>query len=232
VLFTSLSGQYDKVDSDSDYYYVIGTSGMVIVDQNTNIERGYLPFSGGFNAVWAKASSAVYLGADSGMYRFIKPPTLSGQDVSSYLGLHRTTPELNSNEVLAIDGLDNNNIIVGTSSGVTYFKDNSVFKDNSYYPVSSVKLLEEGPTLYYGGSFGIASIEAPTSDWTSSDIDYLLTDSSTPGLHSNEVTDIDAIKASGIRLVAISTNSGVTIVEHLDGSTINTSSVIRLTAGG
>ena len=206
----SLSGSFTAVDSDSSHFYIVGDSGLDIINKVTQRSEGFVTFSSGFNDVWAGDEVFVYIAADTGLYFLAKPDVFSlGEDLTDQLFIDSRTNLFQDSEVLKVTGLNREYILIGTISGVELLVETNVFHSNEFNPIDAVEITDSGD-LYYGGSFGLAFKSGPVSaNWSSEQ--HIVS----PFIPNNQVNAIDTIKndVSDIT-VGVATASGVVLFQQ------------------
>jgi len=211
----SLQGDYTKVSSDRTHFYFVGDTGLNIVNRKTHSSEGFISFSGGFSSVWAKDDIFVYLGSPtSGLYFFEKPVIFkAGQDLTSKLAKDHRSTQLQSLNILSINGLNRNYFAVGTDVGVELITTPSgIFYSNFYTDVECVTIHPETFDLYYGGAFGLAFKRGiVTSNWSSSDEIM-----QSPFLPDTHVQDVDLIVEGNDTMVGAATYNGVVFIRQRD----------------
>jgi hypothetical protein len=222
---TSISGNYHKVSADESYYYVVGPEGMVILTKD--LYREFASVSGtGFMDVWTSPEASFVYIATSGRGVAVMPKSsLSGGTLSGVAGTLWNYPYISSEVVLSLDGLDDQHVLIGTSSGVNYFKQGNMLGSSDWYPVTTVSVATE-EEVYYGGPFGLAAMKQAEEDWETVDLAYLLTESSVPALPKLPVHAVDAIRTDEFITVGIATASGVSIIKEKE--VMRASSVMQL----
>lgn len=206
MVILSLSGNYTKTSSDEDRFYIVGDTGLEIINKQSGLSVGFLAFSGGFTSVWAEDDGFVFLGSSSGLYSFPKPANFGlGYDFSNQLAYDSRSEDLLSEDIFAVDGITRDYLVVASASGVDVFiKGSGHFQGTALFPVTSLKVVSNGDIIY-GGNFGIAFKDSPiNAGWTTPD--NLVVE---PVLPSSSVTDLDAEFNDGELFVAVTTISGV-----------------------
>jgi hypothetical protein len=232
ISIASISGAFYSTAADDQFFYVVGTSGMVVLDRDTSDEIAYLPATSGYSDVWTdEGTPFVFLATSgNGLHRVVKDPSWSG-DISSYAYQYMTSPALQSDVVLSVHGLNADELVIGTDVGVQYIQGNSIFSSTDLAPVTSVKLVES-EHVYYAGSFGIAKKEGPVnSDWVYDDLLFLLDNTTVPALTVLPVNDFDVVQTDDETVLAIATPSGVTVIREKSEQLIRSSSVLQIFKG-
>lgn len=217
----SLSGTFSSTDSDEDFFYVGGPQGIVVIRKSDQRELAFGTVSG-VNDIWAGHPSFVYLATTSGIRTFIKSNSWDDTDLSSNIANFATPAELPAANVLSIDGNSSGLILAGTASGISLFDEKQQFDSTELSEVSSVKVTESG-TLFYGGSFGLAS-RYTTVTGSGFVADYVLDGSTIPPV--GEVLDIDVVTNNSQNTVALGTPNGVIIIK--EEGIIENSTVLQL----
>lgn len=211
---SSISGNFYDIDKDSNFYYIVGTSGLVVLNPNME-EIGYVNKSGGFSCVsTAEEASFIYLGhSGEGLYKLSKGYIGSYNNLIGYLALDKHTPDLYSDIVLSLDVLTNDFLAVGTTSGIQLIEKPNIVGSVYAKPVISINIADN-KTLYYGTPSGvhIKRYTGNVSNWTLPD--YTLTTGSVPPITNNYIYELDSISSSGSNILGIATNSGVSIIEE------------------
>jgi hypothetical protein len=212
MVLLSLSGNYTRISSDDSHFYIIGDSGLDIINKDSRRSEGFVTFAGGFNDVWAGDSAFLYLAADDGLYFLEKPQLFKlGEDLTDTLAKDGRTDLLQSAEVISIAGLDRDNIVLGTISGVEVLNEEGVHHSNQFSPVTSVAFTSSFD-IFYGGSFGLAFKKGPIiTNWSLADNHIVF-----PFIPNNDVKDLDVSSKEEDHVVGVATASGVVLIQQRD----------------
>jgi len=211
----SLSGNYNRVSADSTHFYLVGDTGLDIINRHSGLAEGFVSFSGGFSSVWAEDDLFVYLGHSvSGLYFLEKPDQFRvGQNLTSELARDYRNNAFQSLNILAIGGIDKDYFAIGTASGVELVTSPSgIFYSNSLPGVQTVSINSSTLDLYYGGYFGLAFKRGPISaNWMGPDEQM-----QAPFLPHTTVYDTDVLVESGDALIGVATQSGIVLIRQRD----------------
>ena len=75
MVVLGLSGSYIAASSDETHFYIVGDSGLDIINKFSQVSEGFAAFPSGFNDVWAEDNLFVYMASDSGLHFLEKPVT-------------------------------------------------------------------------------------------------------------------------------------------------------------
>jgi len=229
----SLSGSFYKTTSDSDNYYVITTSGIVVVDKNNEQIKTSGNTSYYFTDIWTdENSSLIYISSSGNGVLAVDKGHLNLSDISNKFGSKYSEPEISSNDVLCINGNSSTNLLIGTASGTDLIIDGNVYTSTSFYPVTDVFILDSNK-IFYSGDFGLAgAVEENLSyDWEEADLSFVIDETTIPTIDALPIRDIDVTENDYYITIGLATYSGIQIINYIKGSTINTSSVLKLLVG-
>ena len=142
----SLSGTFSVVESDENYFYIGGDSGVVFIRKSDSQEVAYATVESGVNAIWIGDSGFVYLGTGvSGVYRLPKYEYItSGSDISSELVPYLSSPDILDDTVLAIDALHQSYMAIGTVSGINVISGSINYSSSFLINVRAIKVSDVG----------------------------------------------------------------------------------------
>lgn len=219
-----LPGNYFDAVADELNYYLVGSSGVLVIEIATLEQKSYLEGTN-FTCVWTnEVTPFIYLGTtNSGVLQLLKPVPEGDLAGKAYKVL--SEPSLINNNVLALHGQDKDNYIVGTATGVSVCTPQTVASSSTLSPVLSV-VLTERLDAYYSGQFGVYGKKGPViASWGVADVVFDL--GSTPALNAVPVTDLDVTYQEDDPVIAAATPSGVVI--YRQRPVVKSSSTLYLT---
>lgn len=164
----------NQIWMDSEYVYAATSSGLSIVDIETEEQVSFASYTGGFSSVWSD-EDYVYLGTTaSGVVALLKS-YVGLTDLSSYVHPFISYPDITSNQVNYIHG-NSNKLILCTVSGVDIVR-----KETSYITHTNISspqkcfATENYDYFYYtvsGSTWSLNRLNGNRSDWSYADKTY------------------------------------------------------------
>jgi hypothetical protein len=158
-----------QIWTDESYVYAATTSGLDIIDLDTEQRAHFLSRSGGYTSVWSTATE-VFLGTPDEGLKYIDK-----DDITTVLP-YVSSPDLTSDNVRYVHG-NENKLICCTVGGVNVIK-----RDNLYVYGTSISGGQKcfiTPTYedcYFAisgtSSWELHRVDSPTGSWTSSNATY------------------------------------------------------------
>lgn len=233
MFITSISGNFSRITSDDENYYLISSSGLVVINKLSEREVGYGNTSYSFTDIWTTSGvEKLYIATSgNGLMSLIKS---NGVDGDIALDIHQevTYPEISSDIVHSVHGNTFGNVLIGTSSGVDILSSGNVYTSTDLKPVNGTFLLESNKLFYYG-EFGLAGYTQSNinNSWVEDDLDFILDETSVPALYNLPIKAIDATEDDDYIALSVASSGAVQLINYRKVSTISTSSVIQLFKG-
>lgn len=229
-IISGLGDSYYKTVSDSTYYYLISSSGLLVINKsNEQIQTsGNTVFN--FTDIWTDDNeSLVYISSSGSGIVALDKGFISLKDINNKFFIKYNKPEISDDIVFSIDGNTNGNLLLGTASGVDFIEENRIYSNLSNYPVTAVHVLDSNK-IFYSGNFGlIGKLEEISSDW--SDESFILDETSVPPITKLPIQDIDVAETDEYLVIGLATASGAEVINYRKNSNIDTSSVLFLYTG-
>ncbi len=216
----------NQIWTDDNYVYGATSSGLDIIDIDSEQKYAYIDYGSGFTTVWA-GDSVVYLGTDSTGMKYLNKACISGSVSSPYelsnCLTNYTTQSLTSDYVKYIHGNDAF-LMCCTDVGVDVIKQEPQGY-RSYTTVSGAEkcFMTSTGKFYYttvdttvSGSTWVANrVDRPIVDWSDPDYEYGDPLDSLKGITDIFVTEGTASDGSDNTLF-VATVSGVYVVDESD----------------
>jgi len=111
----------NQIWTDDDYVYAATSSGLDIIEIESEQRYAYITYGGGFTTTWAD-STKVYLGTTASGVKYINKTCISGSIVSPYelsicLTDYLNTPDILSDQIIYIHG-NGGYLAISTASGI------------------------------------------------------------------------------------------------------------------
>lgn len=206
----SISGAFFKAQEHESSYVLLSNSGVVFLHKDSLEELSYITYTGIFTDLYTQASkSFIFLSTSGqGILRLDFDPEFI---TSGSLSVFKEYPTISNNIVNCIDGYEDV-IVIGTASGVEVISGINVF---SNYSISSITDLSitRGNGLYYTNQQSLYCKKLPiNSNWLTND--YFLNSGTVPPIIGNLINEIDVLDTISGALVALATNSGITLYQE------------------
>lgn len=205
-------------------------AGLDIIDFNTNSNVGYVERDGGFTSlVFIRNNSLggdLLLGtSNSGVYRLELPVIFdsNSRDYTNSIGgiYSYSTSGLTSDNIMCMNSNSNDDILIGTDSGIDYYTNSGTtryYLDYIGITGTSCCFISEYGDLYYSpvGSGLHVKYGPITDNWYSPD--YVVVESGTGDydfpLESNYINDVSVTSMSGGNHVFVASTSGFLYYEE------------------
>ena len=191
--------------TDSNYAYVIGTSGLSIYDVSD--ESVYATCSGNFTSVWAN-ENYVFIGTSSSGVKYLIKPCSSGvytslndlSNLSAYLPTSTNINYVHGNE---------NNLLIVTDSGVDFIKLNPQgYKSSTSISGIDKCFLTSGNKIYYMSNSTLYVVYTCLFDWVVADKEYTTNSGIFSGVNFNDIYVTP-------NTIFAATNNGVYVVDEI-----------------
>jgi hypothetical protein len=200
-----------QIYADENYIYAATSSGLAIVDVNTELLYNFVHYSDGFTTVWGN-DSKVFLGTPASGVKLI-----SKGDLGTLID-YAQVPKLSSNDVRYIHGYGDI-FACCTASGIHML---GVYERESYYSTANAWKCFVVPStaVYYtisGSYWSVARKNETRFDWTSSDILYEADGFGilASGIRINDIFVTENTSISGINnTLFIATSNGVYVMDE------------------
>ena len=160
---------------DDDYAYCATSSGLDVVELDTEVSYAFAENDVGYTAVWA-SSTNVYLGTSNSGIRYLSKSNIFNGDITNEVFEYRTYPDITNNNVKYLHGNNNNNMICCTISGVDIIRI-STSSGTSTLVAGAEKCFATPDHDYYyytvsGTNYSINKLSNNTEDWTVPNVSY------------------------------------------------------------
>lgn len=170
-----------QIFNDSNYVYAVTTSGLDLIEIESENKAAYISNEGGFSTVWANEES-VYLGTDSEGIKYLEKDTISGSisfpiDLKSNLKDYDFQYNSSSSEIVFLHGYEDILSVV-TSNGIDILKNGlGGFKSSTTVSGITKCFVTSKRELYYivqdSEYDGVHKINTVFCDWVNPDVSYL-----------------------------------------------------------
>ena len=125
---TSISGNFNRITSDDNSYYLISASGLVVIDKLSEQEVAYCNTTYNFTDVWtASGVNKVFISTSGdGLLSVIKGTGLEG-NLEEKLHIEAEVPDISSDVILSVHGNTLGNVLIGTASGVDFISEEAIY---------------------------------------------------------------------------------------------------------
>jgi hypothetical protein len=221
-----------QIWTDSDYVYVVTSSGLEIYDLTSQLLGATAYNINGYSSVWA-SDNYIYIGTFSaGIKKLYKPSividVVAPTNINDYIIDYFKYPDITSDTVNYIHG-NYNKLLVCTTAGVDIIRTDSLYITHHYTtpdeePLKCFSTDTDG--FYYTVVSGISStyylyrLDGNKSNWNESNYSYMSGFgilSSIESVMDIYVTDGTSISGSNYNTVFLTTNSGVYVIDEGSG---------------
>jgi hypothetical protein len=186
-----------KLHASYPYLIAVTDAGFDVIDVRNFSNLAYAHRTGGYTTVWRihsyDSADTVYLGtSDQGIFKILMSNIKNGGDVSQYVSQvfsTLTTPSLDSNNVIDLDGYGNN-LVVLLPNSINYF-----ISETTKYSHTTAATISRGyifltstNDLYYSGTGGLYVCYNIGGDWST--IDKTYNTLTTPQIGSNIINGL------------------------------------------
>jgi len=171
-----LADQLNQIWSDSEYVYAATTSGLNVIEIESEGLYAYAGNTGGYTTVWSN-DDQLFLGTEDDGIKTLNKSQITGSiaaphDISSRVRNYLDDTYLTSNEIRYIHGYEDR-FVCCTASGVDVVKLEVLGYVNSTLDANTLKcFMTSGQSFYYTTSSGIHRVDGYKSDWTTPDATY------------------------------------------------------------
>jgi hypothetical protein len=217
-----------QIWTDSDYVYVVTSSGLEIYDLTSQLLGAAAYDVGGYNSVWS-GGDYIYVGTfGAGIKRLYKPSiiidTIAPTNINDYITNYFGYPDITSDTINYIHG-NYNKLLVCTTAGIDIVRTDSLYithhtttsgdntlkcfateTNNFYYTISGID------SKYY-----IHRLNYNTSDWY--EPDYIYITSSGVLNYVSTITDFyvstgTSISGSNFNTLFLATDVGIYVIDE------------------
>lgn len=205
-----------QIWTDDSYVYVATTSGLDVIDLETEQYYDGAVYSGSINTVWA-SEDYVYVGtADDGIKYLSKTCISGGYNLETCLMDYSVEPDLTNNEVNYIHGYAHPTgdfLVACTISGVDTFGPSIYYHRHRYLMPGAIKcFMTSNLEFYYTTTGTISKINRPFYDWIVADKIFTQVSS------GSEIIDIFITVGTSVsgaaNTIFIATSNGVYIIDE------------------
>ena len=215
-----MSAVLRQIWSDNDYVYAVTTSGLNVIEIESESLYAYAINTNGFTTVWAN-DTQIFLGTSSDGVKVMNKNCITGSivaphDIVSCVNNYLDDTYLTSNEIRYIHGYDDR-FVCCTDIGVDVVK-LEVLGYVNYTTISGALkcFMTSGQSFYYTTISGINRVDGYKSDWTTPDVVYTTGGGWLPA--DEEVQDIFATtntsSIDGYNTVFAATTSGAYVYDE------------------
>lgn len=205
----------NQIWSDATYVYVATTSGLDIIEVESESIYAYITISGGFETVWAN-NTRVYLGTTSGIDYVNKSCIVPG-DIAVCLTDYSVS--LTSSGIVYLHG-DDNHLLCCTVSGVDVIKEEpSGYRYYTTITGASKCFMTPTKKMYYTmdtPDWAVHRRDVVTENWIVPDRAYTFDGTTFPAdLEINDIFVTEATSSGGLdNTLFIATTSGVYVLDE------------------
>jgi hypothetical protein len=159
---------------DPQYVYAATSSGLSIVDIETEEQISFASYADGFSSVWAD-DDYVYLGTTASGVMSLSKVYVGLVDLSSYVEPFLSYPDITCNQINYIHG-NSNKLILCTVSGVDIMRKDSLYITHTYISTPQKCFVTENYDYFYytisGSTWSLNRLNNNRSNWTYADKTY------------------------------------------------------------
>ncbi len=217
-----------QIWSNSDYIYTATTSGAEIIDMDLQSKIAYIPYSTGYNTVWAN-DEKVYFGTNESGIKYIYITCISGtvgspNDLTTCLYNHTPIYGMTSQNIRYIHGNDEY-MMWCTNSGVDVYKSETGgygYRSSTIIGSTRKCFMTSTGKFYYttisGETHILNRVDSSMYDWTEPNYKYIADGGSVlaSGIEINDIfaTEDTSVNGSGYNTIFAATSSGVYVIDE------------------
>ncbi len=165
----------NQICTDNNFVYVATTSGLNIIDIETELSYSFTSYLGGYSTVWASDNN-VYLGTTAGGIKRLPKASISSGDLSTVIIDYVSVPDLTSNNVRYIHG-NSTKLLCCTSDGVDIIRRDTHYITHSYIANTTKCFVTPQYDYYYYISTAsnvsyVNRLNQNKSNWSTIDVIY------------------------------------------------------------
>jgi hypothetical protein len=174
TLFSGYKGLY-QIWTDNKYVYAATTSGLDIIEIETELRCSFVSNSSGYSSVWSD-NNEIFVGSMTNGITYFNQYSIGPLDMVSFLVPYAKTPFITSNEIKYIHG-NLSKLICCTSKGVDIIRRDSNYITHTTISGATKCFVTTNYNYYYytiSGSeyWSLNRLNGNTGDWLVPDIIY------------------------------------------------------------
>jgi hypothetical protein len=166
-----------QIWTDSDYVYAATSSGLGIIDIDTEQTQSFATNPNGYNTVWAD-DDYVFVGTVDNGVEVLSKSDIGPAEISSFMTTYAQVPDLGSNDVVYIHG-NSTKLICCTTAGVNIIRRDSHYITGATISGAKKCFVTPDYSYYYytvedtdNSTWYLYRLDGNTGNWSSSDVTY------------------------------------------------------------